>query len=547
MKILLIFPPLWDYNLAPMLSLPLLSGMLKEDGHDVEILDINSLFMNFLGNSDFLEYFGNEGIHSQKKFIFNEIFNNLSAFYEKYPNPQSIIKNASNPTDLNNLYPELFSLIYSIFDQYYTNDDKKVFDKWEQEFLLPKISDFKPDLIGFSVYNTPQLNWSLNFAKKIKQNLKSVIVFGGTQITNLKDLIKERPFIFKNTVDAFIYGEGEVAFKLLSRKESFRNIPNLIFQDISGKIILNQKDNTNKKLYKPDFEKQDLYIQNIESKEQYSINNFYKPNYMGIDLNNYFVSTPVLPIESSRGCYWHKCEFCTFMDCIDYKQKNIDDLIEEIKEDVNNLNVNHFFFSDPAIHPEYAREFSKKIIENNLKIYYLTDLRLEKEFDYELLKQMYDSGLRVALWGLESGSDRILKLYNKGTTAENNAKVLKASSDAGIFNWCWTMIQFPTETKDEMNLTKNFLFDNYNFIDYISLHDFTKYTNAPIAKHPQDFGLKTSDFSNLNKNLKSHLTSDLLDYSKKIKQDINQKFKTKMDLYSSNLSCQLIQRAIERP
>ena len=60
MKILLTFPPLWDLNLGPMLSLPVLASMLREKGHEVAIIDINSYLMSFILCKDFASYFKNK-------------------------------------------------------------------------------------------------------------------------------------------------------------------------------------------------------------------------------------------------------------------------------------------------------------------------------------------------------------------------------------------------------------------------------------------------------------------------------------------------------
>lgn len=68
MKILFIFPPLWDINLSPMLGLPALAGRLKEEGHQVEILDLNAKFMNFVFNKDFIKYFNEQINFYQEEF-----------------------------------------------------------------------------------------------------------------------------------------------------------------------------------------------------------------------------------------------------------------------------------------------------------------------------------------------------------------------------------------------------------------------------------------------------------------------------------------------
>ena len=435
LKILLTFPPLWDLNLGPMLSLPVLASMLREKKHETGIIDINSYLMNFILSKDFHNYFKNK-----TEFYKNEIgkYNNeniknyascnnpidyetveyfksmiklferydrtlYSWFIDKYPNVQTgmadLFKN--NINDFNKLCMTLRKILTQIMRQKYIEKIPKHYQllyDWEQEFLIPLIKDFNPDIIGFSIYDSVQYAWSDSFCEILKENTNAKIVYGGTQITQIRYNLT--PDNFKNSADIMIYGEGENAFTDLAAEKALTQIPSIIYLNKRKKVKINPQKN----------------------KQNNNPIKFYKPDYTNINLQNYFMPEPVLQIESSRGCYWHKCKFCTFMDCIPFKIKKVDDLIEEIKEYVSKYNINHFFFTDAAIHPSYAKEFSQKLIENNLKIYYTACLRLEKELDYDSLKLMFDGGLRMVMWGVESGSDKILKLYNKGTTVKNNAK-----------------------------------------------------------------------------------------------------------------------------
>lgn len=541
MKTLLIFPPVWDINLAPMLSTPLLTSMLKEEGHNAEFIDANSSFMNFILNKDFLNYYQSkisfyenilQNLYKNppsknniqikntlenyiKEFHFSKKY--LLDFYENTPNIQTDLdKIFYNSEVVNNHYNFLRTIINKMFykdiDENIPNEYRLFFD-WEQN-LIHKIEEYEPELICFSVYCEQQYIWTLNFSKKIKS--KTQIIWGGSYITSNRYNLQKN--VFKECVDICIYGNGEIPLKLIANKEPLENISNIIYLDNNENIKIN--------------------------KNKYSAFKFYIPEYDNTKLKEYFVPENVIPIESSRGCYWGKCAFCDFMDCSIYKQKNINDLIAEIKEYIDRYKVNRFFFTDAAMHPLYAEEFSKKVLENKLKIYYLSDFRLEKEFTQDLLQQMYDSGLRLALWGLESGSDRILKMYNKGTTVENNSKVITASSKAGIYNWCWTMINFPNETIDDINLTKDFLFKHYDYIDYISLNNFTILPNSPISFEKENFNLENVSFEKTSI-YKPPVKTRI--YAEKIRHEIFEKFQSKINLYSDDLTRILIKLTKERP
>lgn len=230
--------------------------------------------------------------------------------------------------------------------------------------------------------------------------------------------------------------------------------------------------------------------------------------YEGFDINKYFINKPVLHIESSRGCYYGKCEFCDFKSGAYLKQKKVEDLVKEMQEIKEKYNNNIFFFTDSAISPEYAKKLSKCIIENNLKIYYVAFVRLEHKFSKQLLEQMYKSGMRVCLWGLESGSDRILQLYQKGTNTKTNQRILKDAHSVGLTNYAYCIIGFPMEKVEDLNQTIEFLTKNEPYIDYVSPHQYTLLKGAPIAENPEKFGLTPNDFSYENY-YKPYVSSDI--------------------------------------
>ena len=111
-----------------------------------------------------------------------------------------------------------------------------------------------------------------------------------------------------------------------------------------------------------------------------------------------------------------------------------------------------------------------------------------------MFEQLSKSGLKFCLWGLESGSQRVLDLYNKGTNVENNKRILKDAHDAGIFNFVSVIVGFPKETEEDAEKTVEFLTENIDNIDIIAANNFLLLKDAPIEKEPEKFGLTSNDF-----------------------------------------------------
>ncbi len=111
------------------------------------------------------------------------------------------------------------------------------------------------------------------------------------------------------------------------------------------------------------------------------------------------------------------------------------------------------------------------------------------EFTLPLLKELHDSGLKMIMWGVESGNDRILKLMNKGTSRKCIEQVLKDSHDAGIKNIVYMMFGFPTETKEEFKETIDFLSRNSEYIDLVSTSVFGLQKGTEVFSNPSKFGI----------------------------------------------------------
>jgi len=191
----------------------------------------------------------------------------------------------------------------------------------------------------------------------------------------------------------------------------------------------------------------------------------------------YFNSSLVLPIKLSDSCYYQKCSFCTHHASEKYRSFNFDDL------SVNSSR--YFFLIDDMISKKKLLEFAPKL----KNCYWMCQLKPTLEWDFETLKKLYSYGLRVVIWGVESGNDRILNLMNKGTNVKDISEVLKNSNLAGIKNVVYIMFGFPTETLIEFNDTINFLKNNP--ISLVSTSVFGLQKGSYIYDNYSSFGIES--------------------------------------------------------
>lgn len=186
-----------------------------------------------------------------------------------------------------------------------------------------------------------------------------------------------------------------------------------------------------------------------------------------------------------------------------YRTFSIDKVIETIKHLRNSYNCSHFVFHDDELPSERAEKISEAILNNNLKnISIYTYARLTGGYNSnKVLGYLSKAGFSTIAWGIESGSQRVLNLMNKGTKVSEMSQILKKSSKNGIANLCFIFFGFPGETKREAHQTIKFLKNHADYIEEVMSGVFVHRLSSPIEKNPEKWGIdikKYGSYSNKN-------------------------------------------------
>jgi anaerobic magnesium-protoporphyrin IX monomethyl ester cyclase len=175
----------------------------------------------------------------------------------------------------------------------------------------------------------------------------------------------------------------------------------------------------------------------------------------------------VFPIYSAHGCPYN-CSFC--ISPVTYKnfpQKwmplpseevvdHIDYLVKELKADEI-----YFYDDDSFVNPEHISSILTELRRRNLKVRLsFRGARINEllKMDDEFLQQLAEAGTNILHIGVESGTPRILELFDKGVTLEDilevNRKLSRHDTLIAAYNW---IIGNPTETEREIVRTARFL------------------------------------------------------------------------------------------
>jgi hypothetical protein len=183
------------------------------------------------------------------------------------------------------------------------------------------------------------------------------------------------------------------------------------------------------------------------------------PDFSGHTLGLYLSPTRVLPIETTRGCYWRRCQFCSLFAVHgqEYHTYSIERVMHVLRWYRQHYDCTHVEFLDNVISPERIQKIARAIRKQQNPITFTYQSRFEQSYSKALFRNLAQAGCVQILWGLESAVESILRACDKGTTLEQIKKNLKDSAQAGIANMCYILFGLPGETNLTIQETLRFL------------------------------------------------------------------------------------------
>jgi radical SAM superfamily enzyme YgiQ (UPF0313 family) len=129
--------------------------------------------------------------------------------------------------------------------------------------------------------------------------------------------------------------------------------------------------------------------------------------------------------------------------------------------------VEEYFFDDDTFTANLPR--AREIAVKLKKLGLTWSCNSRATVDYETLKIMKDSGLRLLLVGYESGSSEILKRIKKGITVEQAREFTKNCRELGIMIHGTFVLGLPIETRETIEQTIRYAMDLDVFSIQVSL------------------------------------------------------------------------------
>jgi hypothetical protein len=213
-----------------------------------------------------------------------------------------------------------------------------------------------------------------------------------------------------------------------------------------------------------------------------AIDEFPLPDFSDHPRASYLSPFFVIPVASGRGCYWHQCAYCDeyYGVSVHTRERNSDRLAGEMERLHRTYGSPFFRFANTFTTARQIDELSVRLKEKGLDLRWYVKTRIEAGLTREILQEAYEAGCRMINVGIESGSPRVLTLMNKGISLEECVRLLRDSSDCGLWTHCYFLFRFPGEELADAMQTRDFIRTNKRFIHSTNLNIFNLRKRSPL-------------------------------------------------------------------
>lgn len=292
------------------------------------------------------------------------------------------------------------------------------------EYLMRRIGETNPRFLGISMLSY-RCKENYNLLQNVKYHWPNIkIIAGGPHITANREIV----LMECSAIDLGVFGEGETAILEILQVEPLHSIKGLLYREEGTVISTTERE----------------YIHVLDTLPF--------PTYDGFNLEKY---GKTMPLHSSRGCPY-QCIFCGAPRILGkkWRGRSANSMMEEVKYWYGK-GYRNFYFSDSnfAVDKNRVASFCEEIIKSGLQVCFVADGLRADHVDRALFDKMRRAGFTDLTFGVESGSNKILRNLRKGETIENIEVAIAAATDLG-FNVClFFLIGCPGEDERDINLS----------------------------------------------------------------------------------------------
>jgi len=301
------------------------------------------------------------------------------------------------------------------------------------------VSSIRPDLVVIEC-STPSIEYDLETARAVKDSVDgtSVALIGSHASFFHEEILSDNP-----AVDAICRGEAEITVKelalSLSSGDDLRQVKGLSYRE--GEEV---RVNPVRPLI------QDLDSLPFPARHIVRHDGYRAAIYSG--------DCPTAMV-SSRGCP-HHCIYCLWPETLyghKFRARSAANVVDEMEHVVRDYGVDEIYFDDDCLTLSKKRvlEMCRLLLKRDVGVKWIVQSRVDT-VDREVLTAMKEAGCHYILFGVESGSPRMLEIMKKRISLERVRQAFKDCRELGIRTQAFFLFGVPGETQETVEETIEF-------------------------------------------------------------------------------------------
>lgn len=362
--------------------------------------------------------------------------------------PTDLSKSYGNLKDFASASPSL-GLAYIAAVLLKRGYDVRVYDAYasqsSKEEILAQINEFEADWVGINMLTT-----SADVSEEIISAIRSSQPRVKIALGNVHASLFAESLLERGLADVVVHREGEETFpEYLEFVEKGKDL-----REVKGiSLIIDGKTHTTPS--RP-------FLHDLDSLPFPAWEAFSLSQYFGDPRGEIVPGEPVLPFLATRGCP-NRCSFCSNHSDRSmgarYRMRSPKNIVDELIYVHERFGVRTFNFMDLAfpLQKQHAIAVCKEIVDRKVHewVAWHSECRV-KPLDVETVSWLKKAGCKRLCFGIESGSNRILKMIRKNFTTEDVEAAVKITKSAGIDADGMFIMGFPSETESEIKQTIDF-------------------------------------------------------------------------------------------
>jgi radical SAM superfamily enzyme YgiQ (UPF0313 family) len=308
--------------------------------------------------------------------------------------------------------------------------------------ILDEIKRQKPSIVGLSFLSTTSYPYAKILARQIRATDSTVkLAFGGVFATLNAGLVK----LQCPEVDFVCRGDGEqLLLDLLTQMDAPETVGGLTWMK-DGKVISNPGRPIERHLDQWPFpDRESLRLDFVES--------------MPLDVPAVLSMERFTTMQTSRGCPW-PCVFCDIPIFNEgkWRARSAEHVVTELKHlEAHGYGSVYFVDDHFLLQPKRIESICNGVRQNNLTIQWGIEGRVDSVAQH-LFPAMAKAHCRTVMFGIESGSQKILDRLKKEQTLEEVTQAVTNAKKAGIeIVHGFFTVGNPDETVQDMKATFDF-------------------------------------------------------------------------------------------